>query len=322
MSKNSSSDRQSVSSASSGASGANQGSNQNSNQNANQDSSRGVDPSGASHASSSPPRLTRHKKTELRGKWALITGATAGIGHAIAEVLAEAGVNLIITGRRQERLNSICQNLVKEFGVKVKTLQADVRDRKELEQALNAVKTEIEQLSILVNNAGLALGTDGMQSANVDDWDAMIDTNVKGLLYTTRICVPHMLKQKESHIINIGSVAGKWVYPGGGVYCATKFAVRALTEGLRLDMMGKPIRVTTIEPGMVETEFSEVRLKDSAKAKKVYEGIECLNAMDIAEGVLFCLERPAHVNIQELMIFPRDQAGVGPAYTNRQMPKV
>ena len=261
---------------------------------------------------------SRPKKTELRGRWALITGATAGIGHAIAEVLAEAGVNLVIIGRREDRLSQLAHDLTALHAVKVKVLPVDVRERKNLEASLLSSSSEISQLSILINNAGLARGTDLMQDANLDDWEAMVDTNLKGLLFTTRFCLPHLLQQTDSHVVNIGSVAGRWVYPGGGVYCATKFAVRALSEGLRLDLMGKPVRVTNIEPGMVETEFSEVRMQDAEKAKKVYQGLKALDAMDIAEGVLWCLERPAHVNIQELMIFPRDQAGVGPAYTKRQ----
>ncbi len=272
----------------------------------------------ASSSASSKLKPTRPKKTELRGRWALITGATAGIGHAIAEVLAEAGVNLVIIGRREDRLSQLAHDLTVLHAVKVKVLPVDVRERKNLEDSLQSISSEISQLSILINNAGLARGTDLMQDANLDDWEAMVDTNLKGLLFTTRFCLPHLLKQTESHVVNIGSVAGRWVYPGGGVYCATKFAVRALSEGLRLDLMGKPVRVTNIEPGMVETEFSEVRMQDTEKAKKVYQGLKALDAMDIAESVLWCLERPAHVNIQELMIFPRDQAGVGPGYTKRQ----
>lgn len=256
--------------------------------------------------------------TLLKGKWALITGATAGIGQATAEALAENGCHLIVTGRREHRLQEIAEALAGRYGVEVTPLSFDVSNRHSVEKALSSIKDKLERLDILINNAGLAVGTDSMPEAKIEDWEMMVDTNIKGLLYMTRLCLPFLLKQKSAHIVNLGSVAGRWAYPGGGVYCATKFAVRALTEGLRLDLMGKPVRVTNIEPGMVETEFSVVRLKDEVKAKKLYQGMQPLEARDIAETIVWCLARPAHVNIQELVIFPTDQAGVGPSYTTRR----
>jgi 3-hydroxy acid dehydrogenase/malonic semialdehyde reductase len=258
------------------------------------------------------------KTFRLEGRWALITGATAGIGLATAELLADRGCNVVLTGRRQDRLAETAERLTKK-GVQVQTMAFDLSSRAEAEKAFGAAKATLEKVSILVNNAGLARGTDKIQDAQLDDLDAMVDTNVKGLLYATRTLLPHLIKNRESHVVNVGSVAGRWVYPGGAVYCATKFAVRALSEALRMDLMGHPVRVTNIEPGMVETEFSEVRLAgDKEKAKAVYRGLEPLRAEDIAETIVWCLERPAHVNIQELIIYPTAQAGVGPSYTTRE----
>jgi 3-hydroxy acid dehydrogenase/malonic semialdehyde reductase len=254
--------------------------------------------------------------TSLKNQKALITGATSGIGLACAEVLASQGCNLVLTGRREERLKEISKRLQTEFAVKVTTLCFDLTDRQAVSESLG--KAELSDISILINNAGLALGTELLQAGKFDDWEAMIDTNLKGLLYVTRSVLPKMIENKSGHLVNIGSVAGRWVYPGGGVYCATKFAVRALTESLRMDLMGTPLRVTNIEPGMVETEFSEVRFNgDQERAKNVYKNMTPLEARDIAETVLWCLQRPAHVNIQELVIYPTDQAGVGPSYTSR-----
>lgn len=241
---------------------------------------------------------------------ALITGATSGIGLATADLLASAGYDLILTGRRAERLAQVEKDLATKHGRSVTTLKFDVSDRAATKEALAQV--DLSSLTVLVNNAGLALGTSALQSQDLDDVDRMIDTNVKGLLYVTRACLPSLIAN-SGHIVNIGSVAGRYTYPGGAVYCASKFAVRALTEGLRLDLLGKPVRVTNIEPGMVETEFSEVRFAgDTEKAAAVYKGMTPLSAADIAETLLWCLARPKHVNIQELVIYPTDQAGVGP----------
>lgn len=244
-------------------------------------------------------------------KWALITGATAGIGRSTSELLAQNGWNLILTGRRQERLSHLKETLKADCNVQVETMCFDVSQRKSCEEAFQKSEKTLSQVTALINNAGLAAGVDPMDQSNLDDWEAMIDTNIKGLLYMTRLTLPFLKKNAPAHIINLGSVAGRWTYPGGGVYCSTKFAVRALSEGLRLDLNGQNIRVTNISPGLVETEFSEVRLKDKEKAKAVYEGMDPLTPNDIAECVLWSLLRPKHVNIQEMVVFPTAQASVG-----------
>ncbi|MEK2644851.1 SDR family NAD(P)-dependent oxidoreductase [Bdellovibrio sp. BCCA] len=245
-------------------------------------------------------------------KWALITGATSGIGWATSLALAGQGFSILATGRRQEKLQELEKEIKSKFpGVSVKLAQFDVSDRFEVSEFLNSHQTEISQVEVLVNNAGLAKGTDKMQESSLDDWETMIDTNIKGLLFMTRGVIEHMVRKNSGHVVNLGSVAGRWTYPGGGVYCATKFAVRALSEGLRMDLLGSKIRVTNIEPGMVSTEFSMVRFNDQAKADKVYEGMTPLQASDIAETIAWCVARPAHVNIQELVIYPTDQAHVG-----------
>ncbi|MDG0817750.1 SDR family NAD(P)-dependent oxidoreductase [Bdellovibrio svalbardensis] len=245
-------------------------------------------------------------------KWALITGATSGIGWATAEALGAQGFSLFITGRRAERLQNLESHLRTKFPkIEIKKASFDISDRDDVTQFLKAHYPEISNLEVLVNNAGLAKGVEKMQEASLDDWDTMVNTNVKGLLYMTRGVIEHMAKRKSGHIVNIGSVAGRWTYPGGGVYCATKFAVRALSEGMRMDLQGTNVRVTNIEPGMVHTEFSMVRLADQQKADKVYEGMTPLKPEDIAETIAWCVSRPAHVNIQELVIYPTDQAHVG-----------
>lgn len=244
--------------------------------------------------------------------WALITGATSGIGWATAKALAAQGQNLLLTGRRSERLETLKNEIQKQYSsLEVRLACFDISDRFEVGEFLKAQQDILPQVEILVNNAGLALGTDKMQSANLDDWEIMIDTNIKGMLFMTRALVAEMVKKNSGHIVNLGSVAGRWTYPGGGVYCATKFAVRALSEGLRMDLLGHNIRVTNIEPGMVHTEFSEVRLKDKSAADKVYEGMKPLSSEDIAETIAWCVSRPSHVNIQELVIYPTAQAHVG-----------
>jgi len=239
---------------------------------------------------------------------ALVTGATSGIGLACARELARLGLNLVLIARREDRLKSVAEKIIGEFGVHVNTYVLDIRNRMDIEKW--AAHADLAHVDVLINNAGLARGTDKMPSARLDDWEEMIDTNIKGLLYITRSVVPHMVTSQKGHVVNLGSVAGRWVYPGGGVYCATKFAVRALSEGLRQDLSGTPIRVTNIEPGMVETEFSQVRMRDVDRAKAVYQGMTPLRDVDIAEAVAWSLSRPAHVNIQELVIFPTDQASV------------
>jgi 3-hydroxy acid dehydrogenase/malonic semialdehyde reductase len=247
----------------------------------------------------------------MKGRLALITGATSGIGEATAIALAEAGSDLILAGRRADRLASLKTRLQEKTSVHITALTLDLRDRAACEAAFAAHRERLDQVDLLVNNAGLAKGVDPMPSAAIDDWEAMIDTNIKGLLYVTRAVLPAMVKRGRGDIVNLGSVAGRWTYPGGGVYCATKAAVLALTEGLRMDVKGTGVRVVNIEPGMVETEFSEVRLGTPEKARQVYEGMTPLSARDIAETIVWCIKRPAHVNVQELVIFPTDQAGVG-----------
>lgn len=245
-------------------------------------------------------------------KWALITGATSGIGRATAFALAERGFSVLVTGRRFEKLQQLGTDLEKHNpDIQVKLASFDISDRFEVSEFLKENKSLISKVEVLVNNAGLAKGTDKMQHGSLDDWETMIDTNVKGMLFMTRGVIEHMLHKNSGHIINLGSVAGRWTYPGGGVYCATKFAIRSLSEGLRMDLLGTRIRVTNIEPGMVNTEFSYVRFGDQEQADKVYEGMQPLSAADIAETIAWCVDRPAHVNIQELVIYPTDQAHVG-----------
>lgn len=245
-------------------------------------------------------------------KWAVITGATAGIGWATAHSLAAAGFSILATGRREDRLQELQKSLKGRFpSVEIAGCVLDITSKGDVEAFIKKNSQLLAGLEVLVNNAGLAKGIDKMQDSSLEDWDSMVDTNIKGLLYMTRGLLPFMIDKNSGHIVNLGSVAGRWTYPGGGVYCATKFAVRALSEGLRMDLLGTPIRVTNIEPGMVNTEFSVVRLGDQNKADKVYEGMTPLKAEDIAETIAWCVARPAHVNIQELVIYPTDQAHVG-----------
>lgn len=237
-----------------------------------------------------------------------VTGATSGIGLETAKVFADLGHPLIINGRRQDRLDKLRLELSKKVTVNIAPF--DVSDREEVDVWFNKNESLVSNVGILVNNAGLARGADLVQNAQVDDWEEMIDVNVKGLLYVTRRTLPHMIKKNSGHIINLGSVAGRYVYPGGAVYCATKFSVRAISEGLRMDLLGKNIRVCNIEPGMVETEFSEVRFRDKEKASAVYKGMTPLTPKNIADTISWVVQQPAHVNIQELVIYPTDQASV------------
>lgn len=241
-------------------------------------------------------------------KIALITGATSGIGRATAITLAEKGLNLIITGRREVHLQTLKTELEIK-GISVLSLCFDVRNETEVNEALSNLPEEWKNVDILINNAGLAAGLDGIQEGSSSNWDCMIDTNVKGLLYVTRATVPGMVARKVGQIINIGSIAGKEVYPNGNVYCATKHAVDALTRGMRMDLIHHNIRVTQICPGAVETEFSLVRFKgDSVRAAKVYEGYENLVASDIADCIWFVISRASHVNIDDLVVMPTAQA--------------
>lgn len=240
-------------------------------------------------------------------KTALITGATSGIGKATAISLAEEGFKLIICGRRQERLDELENLLSKKTSVH--TLNFDVRDKDEVANKINNLPEEFSTIDILVNNAGNAHGLDPIQEGSIDDWDAMLDINVKGLLYVSKAVIPKMIAAKSGHIINIGSTAGKEVYPNGNVYCASKHAVDALNQGMRIDLNKYGIRVGAINPGLTETEFSEVRFKgDSEKANKVYQGFKALQAEDIADIIRFVVTRPYHVNIADLTVMPTAQA--------------
>ena len=243
------------------------------------------------------------------GKTALITGATAGIGEATARLLAENGYNIIITGRRKERLDHLKKELEKNTTAKVYTLHFDVRDRSAVEQAIDSLPAEWQAIDVLVNNAGLAAGLSPIQEGDIEDWEQMIDTNVKGLLYVSRKVLPGMVERRGGHVVNISSIAGKEVYANGNVYCASKFAVDALNKAMRIDLVDYGVKVTSINPGAVETEFSMVRFKgDEEKAQSVYKGMEPLHAEDIAEVILFVLDRPDHVNINEIIVTPKAQA--------------
>ena len=236
----------------------------------------------------------------------------------MAEHLAARGVNLLVTARRKDRLEELQKQLTTEHGVKVEPLVFDVRDYRQCEAALKSKHDVVAQVSILVNNAGLARGAEKIDAGRIEDWDQMIDTNVKGLLYMTRLVLPHMLARNNGHIVNLGSVVSRWVATGNVVYSASKFAVRAISEGIRQDLHGKKIRVTNIEPGAVESEFFLVRLQDETKAKAFYQGFEPLKATDIAEAIVWCLDRPPHMNIQEMIIMPTNQVGVGPTAIHRE----
>jgi NADP-dependent 3-hydroxy acid dehydrogenase YdfG len=242
-------------------------------------------------------------------KIALITGATSGIGAACAHLFAAQGYNLVLLGRREQLLTEVSKHLEDKYDVEVKKIVADVRDNEDLSYRLETLPQQWKKVDVLINNAGLSQGLDPIDKGNIDDWDTMIDTNVKGLLYTTRIVSNWMIARKSGHIVNIGSIAGKEVYPNGNVYCATKHAVDALNKSMRIDLLPHGIKVTAINPGMVETEFSKVRFKgDEGRAKKVYDGLEPLVANDIAEAIWFVVSRPAHVNINDMLIMPTAQA--------------
>ena len=239
-------------------------------------------------------------------KTALITGATSGIGRATAHEFAKHGVNLVLCGRRQERLNEIQKDL--QHQTKVYTINFDVRDKTKVIEAIASLPNDFKQIDILINNAGNAHGFDPIYEGNLDDWDAMMDINVKGLLYVSKAIIPQMTKRQSGQIINIGSSAGKEVYPKGNVYCASKYAVDAITQGMRIDLNSFGIKVGAINPGLVETEFSKIRLKDDAAAKNVYKGFKALQPEDIAEIIYFTISRPAHVNIADMLIFSTAQA--------------
>ena len=242
-------------------------------------------------------------------KTALITGATSGIGEAIALKFAQNGINVIISGRRQERLTALADLIATSTGAKALTLKMNVTDRIDVEHCIRYLPDEWKSIDILVNNAGLAVGLDPIQEGDPDDWERMIDTNLKGLLYVTREIAPLMIARNSGLIINLGSIAGKEVYPKGNVYCATKHAVDALTKSMRIDLIGKGIKVTQIAPGLVETEFSMVRFKgEKERADKVYAGYKPLEAKDIADITYYLTTLPEHVCVNDLVVTPLAQA--------------
>lgn len=245
----------------------------------------------------------------LKNKIVFITGASSGIGEACANYFAKAGANLLLCARRLNILKTLAEKLQKEYGIDVHTFQLDVREQHAVKKALSALPEKWKNIDVLLNNAGLAAGLDTVQDGSIQDWEDMIDTNIKGLLYVTKEILPHMINRNSGHIINIGSIAGHEVYPKGAVYCATKTAVNILSNGLRMDLCGTKIRVSTVDPGAVETNFSNVRFKgDSKRATAVYQGINPLTPDDIADAILYCATRPLHINISEVIIMPTDQA--------------
>lgn len=238
---------------------------------------------------------------------ALITGATSGIGKATAILFAKNNINLIICGRRADKLSELQHEL--SALTKVHTLQFDVRYKEQVQQAIGNLPSEFKHIDILINNAGNAHGLNSIQEGSIDDWDAMIDGNVKGLLYVSKAIIPQMVDRNNGFILNIGSIASKEVYPNGNVYCASKFAVDALNKGMRIDLNKHNIRVSAIHPGLVETEFSDVRFKgDTERAKTVYQGYKALQPEDIADIIYFVISRPYHVNIEDLVVYPTAQA--------------
>ncbi len=247
--------------------------------------------------------------TSLQNQIILITGASSGIGTACARIFAGAGAKLILAARRLERLQQLADTFSKDFSTEIHLLQLDVRDRNAVESAISSLPSDWSNIDILINNAGLSRGLDKLHEGSFQNWEDMIDTNVKGLLYVSRYVVPGMVSRDRGHVVNLGSIAGHQTYPGGNVYCATKAAVRAISEGLKQDLLGTRVRVTSVDPGMVETEFSEVRFHgDAERAKKVYQGVMPLTADDVADVIFFCVTRSPHVNINEVVLMPVDQA--------------
>jgi len=245
----------------------------------------------------------------LTDKVVLITGASSGIGASCAYYFAQAGARLILSARRKEKLQTLADDLQQKYSTKTFLLPLDVQRPEAIGIGIAALPAEWQLIDILINNAGLSRGLDKQYTAPLQDWEEMIDTNVKGLLYMTRAIAPGMVERNRGHVINIGSIAARYTYPGGSVYCATKAAVKVLTEGLKIDLLGTPIRVTNIEPGLVETEFSGVRFRgDTDRASKVYSGMTALTPDDVADSILYAATRPAHVNISEIYLIPTDQS--------------
>jgi 3-hydroxy acid dehydrogenase / malonic semialdehyde reductase len=252
---------------------------------------------------------------QLKNKIVFITGASSGIGKACAELFAKEKVNLILTARRIDRIKNLAKKLENENKIKTKCVKLDVRDYNQVEKVINSLDNNWKKIDILINNAGLSRGLDKIYEGKKEDWDEMIDTNIKGLAFVTRHVVPSMVKRKKGHVINIGSTAGHEVYPNGNIYAATKFAVKALSQSTRLDVLDKGIKVTGIDPGMVGTEFSLVRFRgDKERAKNVYKGLKPLSPKDVAEAVLFCATRPKEVNINQIILTPLAQASSTQVY--------
>jgi serine 3-dehydrogenase len=244
----------------------------------------------------------------IKGKTVLITGASAGIGEACAHAFADHGATLVLTARRLARLKALKENLAFEDGGHASVFELDVRDREAVDRFARDLRSQDIHVDILVNNAGLSRGLEPLQAGNPDGWEEMIDTNVKGLLYVSRAFLPGMVERNAGHVINIGSIAGRQVYPSGNVYNASKFAVRALNEGMNLDLFGTRVRVSSVDPGLVETEFSQVRFYgDTERAEKVYQGYQPLEPEDIADAVCYVANAPEHVNVLEMLVLPTDQ---------------
>jgi NADP-dependent 3-hydroxy acid dehydrogenase YdfG len=247
----------------------------------------------------------------IKDKIVFISGASSGIGESTARLFAAQHAHLILCARNLDKLTQLREELSKNFNVKVHTLQLDIRNHEDIRASLLSLPEAFKNIDILINNAGLAAGLDKIQDGQISDWEIMIDTNLKGLLYLTKAIIPTMIHRQQGHIINIGSIAGHEVYEKGVVYCATKHAVRALTQGLRHDLLGTHIRITSIDPGAVQTNFSMVRFKgNKERAEKVYEGFIPLTAEDIADAILYSATRPLHVNISEMIIMPTAQAAI------------
>jgi 3-hydroxy acid dehydrogenase / malonic semialdehyde reductase len=253
-------------------------------------------------------------KNLIQDQTVFITGASSGIGKACAEQFAMLGVNLVISARRIDRLTALAHELSSQYGIKCRTIQLDVQKSEQVTEIFKILEHDEIEINILVNNAGLALSSDKIQEGKISNWDTMIDTNVKGLLYVTRAVLPSMIKKNHGHIINIGSIAGHGCYSTGNVYCATKHAVRAISQSIRLDLLGTAIRVSEIDPGAVQTEFSEVRWNDKEKAKKLYKDYTPLTADDVADAVVYCATRPLHVNVSEIVVCPQAQASLTEIY--------
>ncbi len=253
--------------------------------------------------------------TSLKDKIVFVTGASSGIGQACALAFAREGAKLLLCARRKDRLNKLADEIRDTYRTECHFFQLDVRNQKDVETALNTLPSPWKDIDILVNNAGLSRGLTKVHDGLLTDWEEMIDTNIKGLLYISRVVIPEMVERQSGHIVNIGSIAGHEVYPGGNVYCATKHAVDAITKGMQIDLVDTPLRVSTVDPGMVDTEFSLVRFHgDTERAGGVYKGLTPLSGDDIAEAVIFCVTRPPHVSINQLRIMPTAQAAATVAH--------